>query len=802
MRMKNFNLTPRVKKVLENAQRDAEKAKHERVNCAHLFKALFEINYPLFDSIFKPYKIDYVNLAQHIIPFVEQNHPEFFKKKNREKLWHNEVQEIIKFSNQISEDLDQEYIGIEHFLYALLTTSPTIRGYLDYKKVPHEEISEALISHLKPKSKEDDEIEERSAPETTETKEENKTKYIEKYCTNLNLLAMTDRINNVFGRDKEIDALIETILRKTKNNVILIGDPGVGKTAIVEGLASKIVNEQVTYLLGGRIVVSLNVAAMVAGTKYRGQFEQRFQGLLDELKKDKRYILFIDEIHTVIGAGSGEGSLDVANMIKPSLARGEICCIGATTHAEYKKYFEKDGALKRRFEAINVDEPNQEQTKKIIMSSKKSFEEFHEVSFSEEMINNLIYLCDKYMPYRKFPDKAFDVLDTISSKVKIKNFKMPQSLVSLEKKIKKDLENMDNKAVRVRCEDMIASYSEKLFEWAKKEKKSVPITLDDLITVFADKLKINKNKIVIAQNSEDEQIARVMKENVFGQDEAMEKLSDILICARAGLKDKKKPLAKFLFIGPTGVGKTWTAKLLAEKFFGNEKLLLKLDMSEYQEASSINKLIGSTIGYVGCEEGGILTEFVRNHPNCVVLFDEIEKANREINSILLQIMDDGCVTDSLGRRIDFTNTIIILTGNIGQEETTMKPSMGFNAVIEKQEDVYKKAVEKFFKPEFLARLDEVISFKKISNKEFHKILETMIEKTKALLLEQGRTIEIEEGIFDLLLKIIEKEGSNARAIQKIYRKNFEINLAKFLCENKSSIISAKINKDEVTFEAA
>ena len=802
MRMKNFNLTPRVKKVLENAQRDAEQAKHERVNCAHLFKALFEINYPLFDSIFKPYKIDYINLAQHIIPFVEQNHPEFFKKKNREKLWHNEVQEIIKFSNQVSEELDQEYIGIEHFLYALLTTSPTIRGYLDYKKVPYEKISEDLISHLRPKYKDDNEVEERSVSDTTEAKEENKIKYIQKYCTNLNLLAMADRINNVFGRDKEIDDVIETVLRKTKNNVILIGEPGVGKTAIVEGLASKIVNEQVTYLLGGRVVVSLNVASMVAGTKYRGQFEQRFQGLLDELKKDKRYILFIDEIHTVIGAGSGEGSLDLANMIKPFLARGEICCIGATTNAEYKKYFEKDGALKRRFEAINVDEPSKEQTKKIMMSSKKSFEEFHEVSFSEEMINNLIYLCDKYMPYRKFPDKAFDVLDTISSRVKIKNFKIPQSLVSLEKKIKKDLENMDSETVRMRCEDMITSYSEKLFDWSKKEKKSVPITLDDLITVFADKLKINKNKIVIAQNSEDEQIAKVMKENVFGQDEAMEKLSDILICARAGLKDKKKPLAKFLFIGPTGVGKTWTAKLLAEKFFGNEKLLLKLDMSEYQEASSINKLIGSTIGYIGCEEGGILTEFVRNHPNCVVLFDEIEKANREINSILLQIMDDGCITDSLGRRIDFSNTIIILTGNIGQEETTLKPSMGFNAVVEKQEDIYKKAVEKFFKPEFLARLDEVVCFKKISNQEFHRILETMIEKTKALLLEQGRTIEIQDGIFDLLLKIIEKEGSNARAIQKIYRKNFEINLAKFLCENKSPIISAKISKDEVTFEAA
>ena len=802
MRMKNFNLTPRVKKVLENAQKTAEQAKHERVNCAHLFKALFEINYPLFDSLFKPYKIDYVNLAQHIIPFVEQNHPEFFKKKNREKLWHNEVQEIVKFANQVSEDLDQEYIGIEHFLYALLTTSPTVRGYLDYKKVPYEKISESLISHLKPQAKEEEEAEERGVVESTEIKEDGKTKYIEKYCTNLNALAMTDRVNNVFGRDKEIDALIETILRKTKNNVILIGDPGVGKTAIVEGLASKIVHEQVTYLLGGRIVISLNVASMIAGTKYRGQFEQRFQGLLDELKKDKRYILFIDEIHTVIGAGSGEGSLDVANMIKPSLARGEICCIGATTHAEYKKYFEKDGALKRRFEAISIDEPSKEQTKQIMMSAKKGFEEFHEVSFSEEMINNLIYLCDKYMPYRKFPDKAFDVLDTISSKVKIKNFKMPQSLLSLEKKIKRDLEKMDSKNVRDRCEDMIASYSEKLFEWSKKGKKPVAITLDDLITVFADKLKINKNKIVIAQNSEDEQIAKVMKENVFGQDEAMEKLSDILICARAGLKDKKKPLAKFLFIGPTGVGKTWTAKLLAEKFFGNEKLLLKLDMSEYQEASSINKLIGSAIGYVGCEEGGVLTEFVRNNPNCVVLFDEIEKANREINSILLQIMDDGCVTDSLGRRIDFTNTIIILTGNIGQEEAAVKPSMGFNSVVEKQEDVDKKAVEKFFKPEFLARLDEVVSFKKISSKEFHKILETMIEKTKTLLLEQGRTIQIEEGIFDLLLKIIAKEGSNARSIQKIYRKNFEINLAKFLCQNKTAIISAKINENEVIFESA
>jgi len=802
MRMKNFNLTPRVKKVLENAQKEAEQAKHERVNCAHLFKALFEINYPLFDSIFKPYKIDYRTLAKNIIPFVEQNHPEFFKKKNREKLWHNEVQEIVKFANQVSEDLDQEYIGIEHFLYALLTTSPTVRGYLDYKKVPHEKISESLISHLKPQAKEGEEVEEKAVSERAEIREDNKAKYIEKYCTNLNALAMTDRVNNVFGRDKEIDALVETILRKTKNNVILIGDPGVGKTAIVEGLASKIVNEQVTYLLGGKIVISLNVASMIAGTKYRGQFEQRFQGLLDELKKDRRYILFIDEIHTVIGAGSGEGSLDVANMIKPSLARGEICCIGATTHAEYKKYFEKDGALKRRFEAISIDEPSKEQTKQIMMSAKKSFEEFHEVSFSEEMINDLIYLCDKYMPYRKFPDKAFDVLDTISSKVKIKNFKMPQSLISLEKKIKRDLEKMDSETVRDRCEDMIASYSEKLFEWSKKSKKHVAITLDDLITVFADKLKINKNKIVIAQNSEDEQIAKVMKENVFGQDEAMEKLSDILICARAGLKDKKKPLAKFLFIGPTGVGKTWTAKLLAEKFFGNEKLLLKLDMSEYQEASSINKLIGSAIGYIGCEEGGVLTEFVRNHPNCVVLFDEIEKANREINSILLQIMDDGCVTDSLGRRIDFTNTIIILTGNIGQEEAAIKPSMGFNSVIEKQEDVDKKAVEKFFKPEFLGRLDEVVSFKKISTKEFHKILETMIEKTKALLLEQGRTIQIEEGIFDLLLNIIAKEGSNARSIQKIYRKNFEINLAKFLCQNKAATISAKISQNEVIFETA
>jgi len=806
MRMKKFNLTPRVKKILENAEKEAQLRNHERVNSAHLFNAIFTIDYLAFDIIFG--KVQYKKLADEIIPFVQENHPEFFKRKNKQTLWHNEVQEIIKFANETSTTLNQEYIGIEHLLYSILMTSPTVRGFLDHKKIDHESISDSLINYLKnghvfpkqgleqkPKSLETPTLDDDDASPQT------KGKFIEKYCTNFTDLALNNKIVNVFGREKEIQAITETILRKTKNNIVLVGDPGVGKTAIVEGLASKIASDEVSYLLAGRIVVSLNVASMVAGTKYRGQFEQRFEGLLNELKKDKRYILFIDEIHTIIGAGSGEGSLDVANMIKPALARGEICCIGATTQSEYKKYFEKDGALKRRFEMISIDEPTKEQTKQIIMSAKSSFEDYHGVVFSEQIVDNLIYLCDKYLPYRKFPDKAFDMLDFTSSRVKIKNFHMPKNILSLEKKIKKTLEKIDQPSMQDVCNQLIISYGEKIKKWADKDLKTIDIVNEDLISVFAEKLKIDPSKIVLGENIEAELIGETLKKHVFGQDEAINKISDILTCAKVGLKDKNKPIGKFLFIGPTGVGKTWTAKLLAEKFLGNDRLLLKLDMSEYQESSTVNKLIGSTIGYVGCDEGGILTEFVRNNPSCVVLFDEIEKAHRDIYNLLLQIMDDGYITDSLGRRIDFTNSIIILTGNIGQGAKP-KTTMGFMSSTDSTENVYAEEVKKVFRPEFLARVDETIVFQPIANKEFNKILQTLIANTKQLLGEQGKSIEVDQSIFDNLLKIIEKEGNNARSIKNIYRKHFEIDLAKFISQNKLSKISAKMLNNDVKFEGS
>jgi ATP-dependent Clp protease ATP-binding subunit ClpC len=503
----------------------------------------------------------------------------------------------------------------------------------------------------------------------------------------------------------------------------------------------------------------------------------------------------------MIGAGSGEGSLDVANMIKPALARGEITCIGATTHSEYKKLFEKDGALKRRFEPITVDEPETSDVEKIILGAKEKFEEFHGVYFSPEIIKNLIYLCERYLPYRKFPDKAFDMLDFVSSKVKVSTFKIPKNICTLEKKIKK-LASLETNSAKAKCNEMILDYAEKLHIWASKSPKKVEITKDHLIDVFSQKLKIQKNKIVLPENEDSEDISEILKKRVFGQDQAIDKISDILTCSRAGLKSKNKPMGKFLFIGPTGVGKTWTAKLIAEKFLGNEKLLLKLDMSEYQESSSINKLLGSSIGYVGCEEGGILTEFVRNNPSAVVLFDEIEKAHKYLNSILLQIMDDGYVTDSLGRRIDFSNTVIILTGNIGQEHSTPKPSMGFVPQTQNSEDGYKKAVEAFFKPEFLARLDDIIVFEKISSKEFNKILENLISNSQKLMNQQGKTISFSESVFPFLLKKIEQNGNNARAIEKIYRQFLEIPLAKFILKNKFTEIYCEISDDNVMFSSA
>jgi len=538
---------------------------------------------------------------------------------------------------------------------------------------------------------------------------------------------------------------------------------------------------------------------MIAGTKYRGQFEQRFQGLLDELKENSNFIIFIDEIHTMIGAGNGEGALDVANMLKPALARGEITCIGATTHAEYKKLFEKDGALKRRFEAITIEEPDNLQTKKILMSSKKQFEDFHGVVYSEQIIEDIIFLCEKYVPYKKFPDKAFDMLDLLGSRVKIANFAIPKKIKNLEKKIQKNLNNIKNPKHSNECEKMIEEFGQKLIEWSEKGRKFVPISTDHIIDVFSEKLGINKNKIIFANNLQNEDIFETLKNDIFGQDEALVKISDILICSKAGLKPKNKPMGKFLFVGPTGVGKTWTAKLIAEKFFGNEKSLLKLDMSEYQESSSINKLIGSAIGYVKCEEGGILTEFVRNRPNSVILFDEIEKSHRDINNLLLQILDDGYVTDSMGRKIDFSNSIIILTSNLGHEQVS-KPSMGFLPVQDDQDSKYKKSIENFFKPEFLARLDDVVVFNKISKNEFKKIFDKMIEKTCESLHQNNKKIHISEDTKEFLLKKIEENGNNARSIQKVYRQYLEIPLAKFMLQNPNPEISAKISDAKVIFE--
>lgn len=795
MRMKNLNLTPRVKKALEQAQELAKSLGHERINCAHVFKKIMELDYPLFRTIFRPFMVNQYELAEKIIPFVEENHPAFFKKRINQKAWHNEIEEILKFASDTSSQLNQEYVGVEHILYALVMTSPTVRGFLEHSNFPVDDFSEVLISHLDPSTVKN---KPEKAPEIEEENAEKQT-YVKKYCTNLTELSLQNKLNNVYGRDVEIATIAETVLRKTKNNIILIGDPGVGKTAIVEGLAYKIMADETTPLIKNKTVISLNMASMIAGTKYRGQFEQRFQGLLDELKKNSNYIIFIDEIHTIIGAGNGEGALDVANMLKPALARGEITCIGATTHAEYKKLFEKDGALKRRFEAVTIEEPSKEQTKKILMSSKTQFEQFHGVTYSEQVIEDVIFLCEKYMPYQRFPDKAFDIIDLIGSKAKISNFVIPKKIKNLESKIKKNLEKINDPNHSDGCEKMIEEFGQKLIEWAEKGRKFIPISTENIIDVFSDKLNINKNKIVFANNLQNENILTVLKNDVYGQDEGLEKISNILICSKAGLKPKNKPMGKFLFVGPTGVGKTWTAKLLAEKFFGNEKALLKLDMSEYQESSSINKLIGSAIGYVKCEDGGILTEFMRNNSNSVVLFDEIEKSHRDINNLLLQIMDDGYLTDSLGRRIDFSNSIIILTSNLGHEQVA-KPSMGFLPSGDDQDSKYKKSIENFFKPEFLARLDDVIVFNKISKNEFSKILDRMIEKTAEMLKQNNKNIHISNETKDFLLKKIEESGNHARSIQKIYRQHLEIPLAKFILDNSKPEIFAKLSESSVMFE--
>lgn len=613
---------------------------------------------------------------------------------------------------------------------------------------------------------------------------ESKTPTIDTFGRDITDLALNDMLDPVIGREDEIDRLIQILSRRKKNNPVLIGEPGVGKTAIVEGIAKKIVEKQVSRILHDKRIVELEMSAIVAGTKYRGQFEERMKAIIEELEENQDIIVFIDEIHTIIGTGNSAGSLDVANMIKPALARGVIQCIGATTIDEYKKSIEKDGALERRFQKVKVEPPSLEETKEILMRIKSYYEDFHNVSFNEEAIDACINYAERYVNDRFFPDKAIDIMDEVGSRVHIDNINVPESIVKLELEIDKQKEDKANYIKRQEFEraaesrDSINKIERELtlekVKWDKNSKENkVDVVIDEIARVVSKMTGIPVKKL-----SEDEGIRLIkmpeeLKARVIGQDEAVEKVSEAVQRSAAGFHNPNRPIASFLFLGRTGVGKTELTKALAEYLFENEDSLIRLDMSEYMEPHSISRMIGSPPGYVGYDEGGQLADEVRNKPYSVVLFDEIEKAHRDVSNVLLQILDEGKLTDGLGREVDFKNTIIIMTSNIGVKELDVSP-VGFDTGVDSEmnvNDVIAKSLKKVFRPEFINRIDEKVVFNTLKKEHIAQIIDIHVKKLEKRMMDRGNyKLTITKKMKDFLLSEGYNEEFGARPVLRAVTK--------------------------------
>ena len=647
----------------------------------------------------------------------------------------------------------------------------------------------------------------------------NQTPTLNQYGTDLTKKAAEGKLDPVIGRKTEIQRVIQILSRRTKNNPCLIGEPGVGKTAVAEGLAEKIISEDVPEMLKNKRVVSLDIASMVAGAKYRGDFEERIKKCLEEVKKSGDVILFIDEVHTIVGAGSAEGAVDAANILKPLLARGEVQVIGATTLNEYRKYIEKDSALERRFSPVTVGEPTKAETEEILKGIRDKYEAHHNVKITDEAIKSAVELSTRYINDRFLPDKAIDLIDEAASRVKMKTYTQPESLKKLEDEIV-TLDKEKEDTIRVQdfekaaiLRDKIKEEKEKLQKekekWQNKNTKNVTaLNEEDIAEVVASWTGVPVKKLTQSENEKLKNLEKTLHQRVIGQNEAVEAVAKAIRRGRVGLKDPNRPIGSFLFLGPTGVGKTELSKALAESLFGNEDAMIRIDMSEYMEGHSVSKLIGSPPGYVGFDDGGQLTEKIRRKPYSVILFDEIEKAHQDVMNMLLQILDDGRLTDAQGRTVNFKNTVIIMTSNIGARLITDKTTLGFSAVDKKDEtqkeyESIKKDVmgelKKQFRPEFINRIDEIIVFHKLNNEDIKQIIDIMINQVTKRMQEKGYNLEIEDSVKELIAKKGIDTNYGARPLKRAIQNILEDRVAEEILDgnikqNKKAIIKAEDDK--------
>ena len=800
-----YKFTKRAEKAIEYANRIALEFGHNYIGTEHLLYGLLKEGSGVASKVLENQGITPEQIEEQIDALVGKN----------EEIGEEEIlgftprtKRVIETAFIEAKKLGSDFIGTEHLLIGIMREgdSVAVRILLNLNVNPQKLYNEII------KVLNDDEIilnEEKKSTNSKVGASYNQTQTLNQYGTDLTKRAIEGKLDPVIGRKNEIERVIQILSRRMKNNPCLIGEPGVGKTAVVEGLAQKIVARDVPESLKDKRVVTLDITSMVAGAKYRGDFEDRIKKCLNEVKKAKDVILFIDEIHTIVGAGSAEGAVDAANILKPLLARGEIQLIGATTLNEYRKYIEKDSALERRFSPVTVTEPSSEDTLKILEGIKDKYEAHHNVKITEEAMKAAVDLSVRYINDRFLPDKAIDLIDEAASKVRMRAYTVPDSLKKLEEEISA-ISKEKEEAVRSQDFEKAAILRDKEHKakdklekekqkWESKNSKEViTLTEEDIAEVISSWTRIPVKKLTQDENEKLRNLEKSLHERVVGQNEAVEAVAKAIRRGRVGLKDPNRPIGSFLFLGPTGVGKTELSKALAESLFGNEDSMIRIDMSEYMEGHSVSKLIGSPPGYVGFEEGGQLTEKIRRNPYSVILFDEIEKAHPDVMNMLLQILDDGRLTDSNGRTVNFKNTVIIMTSNIGARLITDKKTLGFTSKEENREekkeyeDIKKDVLaelKKEFKPEFINRIDEIIVFHKLQKEEMRQIVDIMLKQVIKRMEVQNIKIKIDDDVKD---KIIE-EGTDANYGARPLKRTIQNLLEDKIAE---AILDGKISKDK------
>ena len=815
------NFSPRVKDVITYSKEEALRLGHDFIGTEHLVLGLIRNGEGKAIDILNFLGIDLNELRRKIESLNPINFDNEIKESTKKNLHlTRQAERALKTTFLEAKLFQSSIINTAHLLLCILRNEndPTAKIFnnmeINYNVVKDEYksiIGKDDFSDESSESSDGSEFEEIKSPQITKTKsksnKKSKTPVLDNFGKDLTSMAENDKLDPIIGREVEIQRVSQILSRRKKNNPLLIGEPGVGKSAIAEGLAIRIIKKKVSRVLYNKRIISLDLASLVAGTKYRGQFEERMKAVMNELEKNSDIILFIDEIHTIVGAGGATGSLDASNMFKPALARGTIQCIGATTLDEYRNSIEKDGALERRFQKIIVEQTNEEETLEILKNIKEKYEDHHNVIYTDEALLASVKLTSRYMTDRYLPDKAIDALDEAGSRVHITNLNVPQHIDELEAELE-DIKLSKNNAVKNQKYEEAASFrdKEKIIEnklssaqaqWEDECKKNKEIVNEESIAdVVSMMTGIPLNKLKQSESNKLSKLTSIVKKNIIGQDKAIDKVVKSIQRNRAGLKDPKKPIGSFIFLGQTGVGKTQLAKTLAKELFDSEEALIRVDMSEYMEKFAVSRLIGAPPGYVGYEDGGQLTEKIRRKPYAVVLLDEIEKAHPDIFNMLLQVLDDGFLTDSLGRKIDFTNCVIIMTSNIGVKKIQdFGSGVGFGTTAKKsQEESFTRktiinALQKKFAPEFLNRIDEVIIFNALSKENIHKIIDIELSKLYQRIDELGYKIKLSKEAKDFLAEKGYDKKYGARPLKRTIQKHVEDLIA-------SEILNSMINEGD------